>query len=174
MADGAEQLFSKIPTLSLSKGRDPYYLENVVVLRRVIPNPKGEESAAAGAPVLERRRGDAAWNDTLRLRRLFSTNGVTWRNLSEIPNTARDPYALKSAGFAGESVSVLRGLSSDGRDPSPSASSGSGLRKHYFKSNDLKYSANCLPMSGRLSANSTLAFKNPSLSPASWRLPSKV
>ena len=37
-----------------------------------------------------------------------------------------------------------------------------------------RYSRKSLPRSSRLRANSTVAFRKPNLSPASWRLPSKV
>ena len=43
-----------------------------------------------------------------------------------------------------------------------------------YSSSVFKYSRNSPPRSSRFSANSTVAFRKPSLSPVSWRLPSKV
>src|SRR5207245_6375915 len=45
-----------------------------------------------------------------------------------------------------------------------------GCRRYSFKS--FKYFRRSSPKSGRLRANSIVAFRKPSLSPVSWRLPS--
>jgi hypothetical protein len=47
-------------------------------------------------------------------------------------------------------------------------------RKLFYSFNPFKYSRSGPPRSGRLRANSTVAFRKPSLSPVSWRLPSKT